>query len=138
MKFKVLKSSFSGISGGESDFLTIENVLREIFDYRGWSSLADLHAAIKKWADNAKLGDVFCTRVTAIVVTAANDFYEDEDTCIHCGGTGLEYDCFDTVEGGTHDTVEQRVECTRCEALWVDVFTLTGQRVLRKGADAPS
>lgn len=131
MKFKVIKSSFDGICGGVSDFDKLEDVLLQVFYYRGWPSLEDLHAAIKKWADNAKPGDVFCTQVTAIVAAGTRNFYQGENKCVHCNRTGLDYD--DLIVGDVDETVEQIVTCPFCNMRWIDVFTLTGQRVLRKG-----
>lgn len=72
MLYKVLKSSFDGISGGESKFTSIDDVLREISYHKGWPSLKALHASILKWSVNASPGDVYCTQVTAIVAVAVD------------------------------------------------------------------
>jgi hypothetical protein len=71
MQFKVLKSSFDGICGGESLYATIDEALKEVCYHKGWDSVAQLHAAIRKWAAQAEPGSVFYTQVTAIVAVGA-------------------------------------------------------------------
>lgn len=127
MRFKVLKSSFEGFSVVTSD--SIDAALREIFFFKGWESKEKLHAAIRKWAEVARPGDVFCTQVTAIVAVAVSKFEQAEDVCPHCDQTGLDYDEFDATEDGN---VEQRVGCPHCGRRWVDVFILAEQRPLAK------
>jgi len=128
MKFKVLKSSMDGISGGASDYATIDDVLREISFYKGWPSLKALHNAIRKWSHNARPGGVFCTQVTAVVAVAVDRLDSpDDDLCPHCGHDGLDYDDVEPVEGGDF---EQRVSCPRCGERWIDVYSLTDRRSL--------
>lgn len=130
MKFKVLKSSFDGISGGASDHNGIESVLHEITYHKGWPSLGELHASITKWSEGAKPGDVYCTQVTAVVAVAVDTIDRVDDVCHHCGREGLDYGELEPVEGGE---IEQTVECPECGERWKDVFTLTEQRRLCKG-----
>ncbi len=127
MRFKVLRSSMDGISGGESSFATIDEVLREISYHKGWPSLNDLHTSILKWSYTAKPGDVYCTQVTAIVTIAANRLDATNDECPHCGHEGLNYYELNPVDDGT---IEQVVSCPYCGKRWKDVFTLTEQRGL--------
>lgn len=128
MRFKVLKSSLDGISGGASDFATIDDVLREVSYHKGWPSLKDLHASILKWSLKAHPGDVYCTQVTAIVAVAVDRLNRADDVCHHCGHEeGLDYGDLDPVEGGD---IEQMVKCPQCGERWMDVFTLTEQRAL--------
>lgn len=127
MRFKVLKSSLDGISGGASDYNDIKSVLREICHHKGWPSLKALHDSIKKWAKKARPGDVYTTQVTAIVVVAEDTFEYQDDICPYCGAEGLDYQDFDPVEGGQ---IEQKVSCRHCDKCWLDVFSLTEQREL--------
>lgn len=127
MRYKVLKSSLDGISGGASSFASIDDVLREIAYHKGWPSVEALHASIREWSAVAKPGDVFCTQVTAIVAVAIDSLDVEDDVCPHCGHEGLDYGDMDPVEGGD---VEQKVECPACGARWQDVFTLTERRTL--------
>jgi hypothetical protein len=132
MRFKVLKSSTDGISGGASDYATIDEVLREVSYHKGWPSLKDLHAAILKWSYKAHPGDVFCTQVTAIVAVAVDRLDRAEDVCHHCGHEGMGYGELSPVEDGN---IEQEVCCPGCGERWMDVFTLSEQRTLsKKGA----
>lgn len=129
MKFKVLKSSMDGISGGASEFTKVDDVLREISYHKGWPTLNDLHASILKWSYKARPGDVYCTQVTAIVAVAVDRLDRADDVCHHCGHEGLDYGDLDAVEDGD---IEQRVKCPGCGERWMDVFTLTEQRALCK------
>jgi hypothetical protein len=130
MRYKVLKSSLDGISGGASDYTTIDDVLREVSYHKGWPSLKDLHASILKWSYSARPGDVYCTQVTAIVAVAVDRLNRADDECHHCGHEGLDYEELSPVEGGD---IEQRVACPECGERWMDVFTLSEQRALCKG-----
>lgn len=47
MRFKVIKAGFDGISGGQSTYETIGDVLKEISFHKGWGSVKQLHAAIR-------------------------------------------------------------------------------------------
>lgn len=111
MRFKVLKSSMDGISGGSSYFNSIDDVLREV----------------RKWAKKARPGDVYCTQVTAIVAVAVDRLDRAEDVCHHCGHEGLQYGALSPVEDGN---IEQDVCCPGCGERWMDVFTLSEQRTL--------
>jgi hypothetical protein len=130
MRFKIIKSSLDGISGGASDYTSISDVLREINYSKGWSSIKELHESILKWAVNARPGDVYCTQVTAVIAVAVDHLSRVDDECRHCGEEGLDYDELSPVEGGD---IEQRVKCPHCGERWVDVFTLSEQRKLSKG-----
>lgn len=125
MRFKLLKSGFDGISGGESDYPSIDAVLHEIVYFRGWNSLEELHASIRKWAKQVRAGDVFCTQGSVIVATTSS--FEDEDMCPHCGLDGMDYEELSPTEGGI---IEQSVKCPGCGERWVDIFSLTGRRSL--------
>ena len=128
MQFRVLRSSLDGISGGESVFTAIDDVLRQVSYFKGWSSLNQLHASILKWAATANPGDVYCTQVTAIVAVAVNSLSRADDVCHHCGREeGLDYGDLDPVEAGD---IEQVVECPGCGERWMDVFALVEQRAL--------
>lgn len=131
MRFKILKSSLDGISGGASDYTAIDDVLREVCYFKGWASLEDMQAVIRKWADKAKPGDVFTTQVTAIVAVAVDRLNRIDDECHHCGHEGLDYDELEPVEGGD---IEQRVTCPECGERWIDVFALSEQRALCRGS----
>jgi hypothetical protein len=112
MYFKILKSSMDGICGGESRYETIKEVLREISYHKGWESKERLHAAILKWAKNAKPGSIFCTQASAIVALPTESSSRQEDVCHHCDyDGGLDYGDMDGVEGGL---IEQQVTCSQC------------------------
>lgn len=128
MRFKVLKSSMDGISGGASDFNSIDDVLREICFYKGWPSLAELHASIKKWSLNCRPGSVYTTQVTAIVAVAVDQLSRADDECHYCGHEGLDYDDLHPTDGGD---IEQEVMCPGCGERWKDVFTLSEQHARR-------
>lgn len=130
MKFKVIKSSFDGICGGESRFDSIDEVLREVAYSKGWISQAEMHEAIRKWAKQCRAGDVFCTHVTAIVAVGPSRPDRVEDECPNCLHKGLEYGEIDGTEDGD---LEQLVSCPSCCRRWVDTFTLSDQRVLKEG-----
>jgi hypothetical protein len=127
--YRILKSSMDGISGGESWYASIDDVLRQVSYHVGWPSLKALHDSIRKWSVKAKLGDIYCTQVTAIVAVGVGTAYRDDDMCHHCGYEGLEYGELEPIDGGE---IEQRVECPGCSERWVDVFALTEQRTLCK------
>ncbi len=128
MKFKVLKSSLDGISGGSSDFSSIGEALREISHHKGWPTLKALHASIKRWAKDARPGSVYATSVSAIVAVAVDRLDREDDICQHCGGEGLDYGEMEGVEGGD---VEQQVTCPHCWRKWIDVFSLSDQREIK-------
>jgi DNA-directed RNA polymerase subunit RPC12/RpoP len=127
MRFKILKSGLDGISGGESAYSTIDDVLREVSYHKGWPSREALHTSILKWSNEARPGSVFCTQVTAIVAVAVDQLNRVDDECHHCGHEGLDYGDFDPVESGD---IEQEVKCPECGERWMDIFTLTEQRDL--------
>jgi hypothetical protein len=130
MRFKVLKSSFDGISGGESNYENIDDVLREISYHKGWDSIEQLRKSIKKWAKEARPGSVFSTQVTAIIAVGVDRLNRADDVCHHCGyEDGLDYGEMDGVEGGN---IEQTTSCPECGERWVDVFVLAEQRSLCK------
>ena len=128
MRFKVLKSSLDGISGGAYSYDTVYEVLREVSYHNGWPTLKDLHSAILDWSRVARPGDVFCTQVTAIVAVA-NRLSRVDDICFHCGSDGLEYGDIEPVEDGN---IEQVIRCAKCGERWQDVFSLIEQRALAK------
>lgn len=127
MKFKVLKSGPDGLSGGESNYATIDDVLRQIAYHKGWSTLDDLHASIRKWAKKARPGDVFCTHSTAVVVSGIDPVDLDDGVCRHCGCDHLDYDELEPGEDG----IRQKVSCSDCGKRWADIFTWTEQLDLR-------
>jgi hypothetical protein len=129
MKFKVIKSSFDGISGGEARYTSIDAVLMEIMYFKGWKSKEELHESIRKWANQCRPGDVYCTQVTAIVAISCDRLDRMEDTCRYCQHEGLYYrDIEPTEEGG----LSQVVECPNCNKKWNDIFILSGQKDLSK------
>ena len=127
MMFKVLKSSFDGISGGESSHNSIDTVLQEVSYHKGWDTKAKLHKAIRAWSKNAHPGSVFCTQVTAIVAVAIEPGAHSEDECTECGHEGMDYEEFSPVEDGS---IEQRVTCPECGRRWKDVFVICERREL--------
>jgi hypothetical protein len=128
MRFKVIKSSFDGISGCESLYESVKAVLCEVSYHKGWDSKEKLHAAIKKWAKDAEPGSVFYTAVTAIVAVGIGSSQREDNICHHCDyEDGLDYGEMDGVEGGN---IEQTVSCTECGKRWIDVFVLADQREL--------
>lgn len=128
MPFKVIKSSFDGICGAGATYATIDEVLPEVSYHKGWDSVQQLHVAIRKWADNARPGSVFCTQVTAVVCVGVDRYDRDDDVCHHCDyEEGLDYGDIGGVEGGD---LEQKVSCPSCEREWIDVFVLAEQREL--------
>lgn len=127
MIYKILKSSFDGISGGASRYDTIDEVLREVSYHKGWESKEQLHEAIRRWAIQAEPGSIFCTQVTAIVAVAVSKCSQTEDLCPYCGITGLDYQELGPIESGD---LEQEVSCPDCGKRWVDVFTLADRREL--------
>ena len=88
---------------------------------------ADLHAAIRKWAEEARPGEVFCTQASVVVATSVRHSLEMDETCPGCGSGDLSYEPFEPQEDGE---VEQKVECDSCGARWTDVFTLWERRHL--------
>lgn len=127
MRYKVLKSSMDGISGGASRFDSIEEVLKEISYHKGWDTLKQLHAAIKRWAKEANPGSVFTTQVTAIVAVAVDRFERQDDVCHHCGFEGpLDYDEMEPV-GECEWDIQQKSGCPKCGRQWLDTFVLSGQ-----------
>ncbi len=53
-------------------------------------------------------------------------FQKDEDICPYCNQEMLDYGEFEATEHG----IEQHVKCPNCNKKWIDVFTLTEQRLL--------
>jgi DNA-directed RNA polymerase subunit M/transcription elongation factor TFIIS len=129
MSFRVIKSGFDGISGGDSRYDSIKDVLREISYSKGWDSIEQLHKSITKWAKSAKPGSVFSTQVTAIVVARDELTTEDHDECSECGHEGLDYGEFELQEGAH---LEQEVWCPECGARWSDMFEFAERRELAK------
>jgi hypothetical protein len=127
VRFKVLKSSLDGISGGSLTYDSIDVVLREISYHRGWDSVYDLHKAVREWAGSARPGDTFCTQVTAIVAVDALDGDGDGDVCPYCTSeNGLDYEGeISPLEDGH---LEQDVGCLSCGRRWTDVFALIERR----------
>lgn len=126
MRFKVFKSSFDGISGGASMYESIDDVLNEIACAKGWNSIKELHAAIRKWAETARPGASFCTHVTAIVAIPTDLSERTQKICLECGLSAcLEYGPLVYTATGN---VEQCVHCTECDARWSDIFALAEQR----------
>lgn len=126
MNFKVIKSCFDGLSGGASNFQSINEVLREISFYRGWNSLDELHDSIRKWSSKARPGDIFCTQATAIIALA-DQIEREYDVCPSCLGNNLEYDELHVVEDGG---IEQRVSCPSCGKRWLDLFHLSERKLM--------
>jgi hypothetical protein len=126
--FRVLKSSFDGICGGDSRYETIDEALREISYFKGWDNLEQLHASIQKWAKSATPGSVFSTQVSAIVKVGIGSGLRVDDECAECGHQGLEYEEFDCNEDGD---VIQRVSCDNCECKWIDTFVLASRKLLK-------
>lgn len=132
MQFKVIKSSPDGMTNGCPTYSAVDEVLREISHYKGWESREALHAAIRKWAEKAKPGDVFCTAASAVVAVSQSGLVADEYLCPFCGDTdGLEY--ADLVAEA--EEVKQYIRCPDCDTEWVDVFTLTERRGIRTPAN---
>ena len=129
MRFKVLKFGLDGISGWESNFDKIEDVLRGISYHKGWPSLKKLHAAILKWAEKTTPGDVFCTHTTVVVTVAIDPLDLVDDACHHCGyEEGLDCTDVNPAEGGN---LQQGVKCPKCGKRWRNIYTLTAQRDVR-------
>lgn len=125
MRFKVLKSSMDGISGGASEYAKIDDAMLEISSHMGWPSLRDLQTSILRWSYGCRPGDVYCTQAAVIVAGAVERTGRADDVCHHCGREGLYYDNLVLVEDGS---VERVVSCPECGEWWRDVFTLTEQR----------
>jgi hypothetical protein len=130
MRFRVLKSGFDGISGGDSRFDSIDEVLRDINFYRGWDSREQLHDAIRKWAVRAEPGSVFTTQVTGIVAYGVGDGVRYGDACDGCGQEDLKYEKIVLTDAGH---IEQEISCPECNRRWKDIFTLAERRVLEPG-----
>lgn len=128
MRYKILKSSLDGISGGASSFETIDEVLREISYHKGWDSREQLHEAIRKWAQQADPGSVFTTQVTAIVAVGISSSIRSDDECPECLSEGPDYDNFEINHQSGH--IEQIGRCVHCGRTWVDVFVLVERRLL--------
>lgn len=128
LQFKVLKSSFDGISGGESRYDSIEEALQEISFFRGWDSKEQLHEFIRKWAAGAIPGSVYTTQVSAIVAIGVGPALRG-DGCLECGSEEVEYSDMEPVEDGY---IEQEGLCLDCGERWKDVFVLAERRKLAK------
>lgn len=129
MRFKVLKSSLDGISGGQSSYTSIKEVLREIIWYKGWDSREQLHESIRKWSENCQPGSVFTTQVTAIIAVGIESGIRVDDECTECGHEGLDYQDLDPVEDGG---IQQEVSCPGCGLHWMDKFVLVDRKELPK------
>ena len=130
MQFIVLKYGFDGISGGNSQYETIDEVLREISWFKGWDSREQLHNAIRTWAENGpKPGSVFATQVTAIVAVALDPGIHSDDMCTECGYEGMDYGELNPVEDGS---IVQEVACPECGRRWEDKFVLLERNELFK------
>jgi hypothetical protein len=126
MHYVILKSSLDGISGGTSRYTSIDEVLREIFDHRGWDSREQLHKAIRNWAEqDPHPGSVFCTQGTAIVAVGLACGIHANVECTECGHRGMDYGELAPVESGD---IEQEVSCPQCGRRWQDVFVLADRR----------
>ena len=128
MKFRIIKSSVDGVSGGDS-LMDIDDICqRHIFFSRGWDSLKKLHEAIKAWSEKAAPGDVFKTHAS-VVVAAGFDPMDDQHACPKCECEDLDYGDLDPFESGD---IEQIVSCCECGERWKDVFVLAERRKLCK------
>lgn len=129
MQFQVYKSSMDGISGSYN-CQTPKEICSQISFFRGWDSLKQLHAAIKKWAKSATPGDVFATQVSVIVCTKPPASRNaDEVECPECLAEShlLTFQEFEAIEDGT---IVQDAECTVCGYRWQDVFRLAERHTL--------
>lgn len=131
-KYRVIKSSFDGVSGGDSLF-TLKEALSELYHCKGWDNLKQMQASIKRWAKVAKPGDVFKSAVSCIVCTGCLDGIPSVDQCPKCGNDSLDFSDLDPVEDGN---IEQRVSCPECGAHWQDVFVLAERHELYDKAKA--
>lgn len=68
MHYRVMNWKLEGILGGELRFKSIDAVCHEVNYPRGWESLEQMHAAIRKWAESARPGDVFVVTPIAAIV----------------------------------------------------------------------
>lgn len=134
MRFKVLKSGLDALSGGASLYATIDEALKEVFFYRGWPTPEALHEAIRKWATQARPGDVFCTQVSAVVaVSGVGHSTRNDGECPECLAVGLEYGELLAVNPDAPGVdLVQEMECPECGHRWQDVFVLVEQRPLGK------
>ena len=66
IRFRTIKMGFGELSTGHA-LLTLEEVHQEIHNFSGWNSIESLYKSIDSWAAQARPGDIFSTRVTAIV-----------------------------------------------------------------------
>jgi DNA-directed RNA polymerase subunit M/transcription elongation factor TFIIS len=130
MRFKVIKSSFDGICGGDSRYESIAEVLAEISYSAGWDSKEQLHDSIRRWANVAVPGSVFATRASVVVCVGPGSNCRAEDECHECGHQGLSYDS--ELEPTEDGNIEQKVSCPECGWHWLDIFVLAEQKRLRK------
>lgn len=126
MKFRVIKASIDGICGGDST-LFLKQVLAGVRYHAGWSNLNEMHAAIRRWAKQAKPGSCFKTRGSAIVATGCIDSPPEVDKYPKCGEENLDYGDLDPVEEGN---IEQTVTCPKCGERWQDIFVLAERHEL--------
>ena len=87
MRFKVLKASFAGIYGGNSDYATIDEVIADVNYNQIGDSRGATHEAIRTWATDARPGDIYYTHGKAIVRVAVDAIVADEE-CPYCGCAG--------------------------------------------------
>lgn len=127
MQYKVLKSGLDGISGGDSLYASIDEVLREISYHRGWDNLKQLHNAIRRWSNDVEPGSVFATQASAIIAIGVGRSLHADDLCTECGHEGMDYTELEPVEGGDF---EQDVSCPGCGGRWRDVYVLADRHRL--------
>lgn len=125
MNYRVLNWRLEGITGGELRSASIDAVCREVNYPRGWESLERMHAAVRKWAEVARPGDVFLvTQNVAIVAAVLPPIVED--LCPDCGFfEGLDHGPLRVIVGGD---VEQDLACPNCGGRWTDRFSRVGRR----------
>lgn len=130
--FVVYKASLDGISGGEATY-SLEEVLRELWDSKGWDSRQHMLAGIQQWAAKAQPGNSFKTRSSVVVCVSSHG--QVYCTCPECDAAeeNIDWGDLSPVESGN---VEQKGECLICEARWMDVWTPSERRELfrRKAA----
>ncbi len=127
MKYRVVKSSLDGISGGANLF-SLDEACKEIYHFKNWNSLEELHASIRKWAKKAKSGEVYTTAVSAIIAVDVIDELNGEE-CPECQSEEIDYGELSPEEGGR---ITQTGTCDKCGARWQDEFALVERHQLCK------
>jgi hypothetical protein len=134
MKFSVYKASLDGIAAITS--LSFTEVIQEIHDSTGWSSLRALRQAMTKWAQHALPGHTFKTRSSVIVAQSDVTSISTEKAaacCPECLSTDVVYVVYDEPEiDGPSDSITQIGCCKTCHRRWQDIFYLGERRVLAK------